>query len=44
MMEIYIDKIASKEDEGLLMAAFSLGRGYGSTLRFLRVRKQAVFT
>lgn len=30
MMEIYIDKIASTEDEALLLAAFSLRRDRGS--------------
>lgn len=41
MMEIYIDKIASTEDEGLLMASFSLGRGQGSVLGSFGWMKQA---
>ena len=41
MMEIYIDKIASTEDEGLLMASFSLGWGQGSVLGSFGWMKQA---
>lgn len=46
MMESYVDKIASREDEVLLMAALSHGRasGDGAALPLSRPKDQAVLT